>query len=146
MKTSKALSIVELLVVIGIISILSLIFFPSYSSLKSRTDLNETKKTIMTNLRSAQEEAVTQQLRYIIRFNSAINPSSYSLVKVNEDTNETIVWTKEIPPNLTSEITSQDNEFIFSADGSVLHAGEIRLTANQTKIITISPIGNITSP
>lgn len=145
MKKSKAITIVELIVVIGLISIITVISFVSFSPLKNSMDLNGQKKNIITDLRQAQSNATTDQFRHLIRFSPPINPTDYSLIRINEDLSETVIWTKNLPPNLTATITAPNSEFIFSADGSVIHSGEIELKTNlgKTKKIIINPIGNI---
>jgi len=141
MKKSKSLSLIEIIVVVAIISGVTAITIPAYSKIRPIYELSGQKKSLISNIRQAQENAVTTQNRHKIK----INNNSYDLIKINDDTSEALVWTKNFSPDINVETNFLDSEIIFQSDGSITHSGEISLGFHNSnwKKISINTIGNI---
>jgi prepilin-type N-terminal cleavage/methylation domain-containing protein len=144
-KPTKAFSLLEIITVVAIISIVTVISVPSYSNIKSQLDIRGTSNNLIGDLRNAQSDATTSQLLHCIRFNQASNPTSYSLIKINDDSTETIIRTQDIETNLKVEINVINNQFVFKSDSTPIHSGNITLNSPTgiTKTIVINPIGTI---
>lgn len=142
----KAISLMELLIVMGIISIIAAISIPAMQSYLPSLNLSSSAKAINTRLRQAQEEAVTTQKRHSLRFNTAVQPTEMSLIRINSDSSETTLDTVKLAKDVTLTIdpTITSNQVIFSADGGPNGSGNITVTLGEaSKIINISPAGVI---
>ena len=147
MKLKKGFTLIEYIVVIAIIGILSATVVAASSNFVPSLKLNGSAKNLQSHLRQAQEEAITQQKQYVIRFDLASSPPKYQLIKI--DGGETIVRTINLPQNITVSLSSDitDNQIAFSPDGGPSSSGDITITAGEkTKVITISPAGVIKLP
>ncbi len=140
----KGFSIIELIIVIGIIAILASITVPTISKTSPTYQLSGTSKELIANLRLAQEDAVSSQKQHLIKFSLESLPQSYQLIK--RDGTDTVLETQEINSNISISIDDafQDDEVVFSADGAPSSAGIITLNQeSQSKSIDISPAGVI---
>jgi prepilin-type N-terminal cleavage/methylation domain-containing protein len=145
MKNTEAFSIIELSIVVAIIGIVSTASILSYAPLKNSWEINGFKKQVVNDLKETRESSVTEQLRHELRFIPPNQPTTYSLVKINPDETENVLWTKAIPLSLNTNLLYDSQKIIFSLDGSSL-ANQIILTGKSnsiTKKITINPVGNI---
>lgn len=141
----KAFTLVEMLVVIGIIGILTGIAVPTLSRYLPGIQLNGSARTLSSNLRDAQQNAVTEQKQYIIRFNTTAVPPSYQMIKIDNSV-ETVIREVKLAnlETMTLQNTITNNQIIFSSDGGPSSSGNITLTINSVnKVVNVSPAGFI---
>lgn len=143
MKKSKiGFSIAELIVVLGIIALISLISIPLLVNYQKITKLRSESRLLATNLRLAQQMAITEQTTYNLKLFSLID--SYQVIN-----SETSVIIKDV--DLDSEISISsivnftDDTIQFNATGGVLENGSIILinTKNDTITLEIKPSGYV---
>lgn len=145
----KAFSLMELVIVMGLITILTAVTIISLESFSPTIKLNNSTKLILNKLRQAQEEAIAIQARHTLRFDDSTGTIVYQLIKINEDDSEnpqTLLETKELVDNLTVsfEPAAADNKVTFSSDGAPDWSGKITVGLSpSSKIIDISPAGVI---
>lgn len=141
----KAFNLIEVMVVIGIMSILAAALVPTLGNYLPGIQLNGSARTLASDLRLAQEKTVTEQNQYALIFDLSSSPKNYKLVKFGE-LNEPAL--KEVDfasnENVTLDSTISDNRIVFSADGGPSSSGNIVLSNNAgSKTINISPAGFI---
>ncbi len=133
----------ETLIVVGIIVFLALISVPLFREQQQTTKLKTDARTLLTDLRLAQQRTVAEQATYLVKLFSS--PDSYQVIK--RSGGDTIIKTR----NLTTGITWQDlgsftnQEVVFTSNGAVVEAGSIILknTNNQTATVEIKPSGYV---
>lgn len=141
----KAVTLIEMITVIGIISILTAIAAPTLSSYLPGVQLNGSTRVLSANLREAQERAVTEQKQHLIRFNLTAGDYYYQMIKIDGE-NEEIIEKVILPSQETIvlEETISNNQIIFSPDGGPSSSGDISLNINdKSKTINVSPAGFI---
>lgn len=147
----KAVSFIELVVVLAIIGILAAVTLPTIRNYLPGWQLSGSAKLLVNKLRQAQEEAVTTQNQYLIRFHPstdlAANPATYELIKRGGPTLETVTLPKNIALSPDASFFDQETEVyqvFFSADGGPSSSGNITLTyGSASRIINISTAGVI---
>ncbi|MFA5047787.1 MAG: prepilin-type N-terminal cleavage/methylation domain-containing protein [Patescibacteria group bacterium] len=142
-KTQPAgFTLIELIIVLSIILILTAISLPVYSSIQPNLDLNASIRQTTSDLRLAQQLAVTEQINYSVIFDVVDN--SYSIV--NTKTNY-IVKSYNINRNVRIEsITGlASSTATFNATGASLESGTIVLanSNNRQSTIEIKPSGYV---
>ncbi|KKQ73684.1 MAG: hypothetical protein US94_C0028G0002 [Berkelbacteria bacterium GW2011_GWB1_38_5] len=138
----KAVSFIELVVVISIMGLIAVITIPTVKSYLPSWQLSGTARVLLNQLRQAQEEAVTAQKQHLVRFTSTASPVTYDLIKV--DGTETVVETTTMPNNIIVALDASitGNQIIFSSDGGPSSSGNITISLNGvSKIINITPAG-----
>jgi prepilin-type N-terminal cleavage/methylation domain-containing protein len=147
----KGFTLTEMIVVIAIIGILVGTFVPTMSHYLPGIQLNGSARTLASNLREAQERAVTEQKQYLIRFFPATSPPSYQMIRIDNG-NEEEIRSVNLPsdtsltpdPTITLDPTTLKPQVIFSADGGPSSSGNITLGLGSVqKIINVSPAGFI---
>lgn len=141
----KGLTLPEMLVVIGIILILGVVSVPVLSRIAPHYRLTGASRELVSVLRESQSLAVTKQYNHITRFSS--ESQSYSIIRV-VDGNEQLQETINLPRQITiTNITSVNNQIIFTSSGAPQNSGTIQLSNNLGKTITIevTPSGQIKS-
>ena len=137
----------ELVIVMGVITILTAVTIVSARGFSPTFQLNNSTKLILNKLRQAQEEAISIQARHSLHFDTTTNPITYQLIKINDiDDSQTELETKELADNLTVsfEPVRAVSEVIFSSDGAPDWSGKITINlSGPTKTIDISPAGVI---
>lgn len=149
----KAISLMELLIVMGIMGIIAAISIPTMRNYLPTLHLSSSAKVINTRLRQAQEEAVTTQIKHGVQFNIATDPKSIDFFKFVDGTPPTITvlenvqLAKDITLAVDSTISNNPknaNSIIFSADGGPDVNGNIVVTLESaSKTINVSPAGVI---
>ena len=138
----KGFTLIEMLTVIGIIAIVSAISFPVYQNMRPNITLNSTARDLATDMRYAQQLAVTEQINYNVIFNTSA--SSYEIR--NSSTNA-MVSNKILPSGITFySITGlTGNVAKFTATGAAVQSGTIVLTnrKNKKSTIEIKPSGYV---
>jgi len=142
----RAFSLMELVIVVGIITILTAVTIISVRSFSPYFQLNNSTKLILSKLRQAQEEAIAIQARHSLFFDTSKTPLVYQLIKINDlDESRTPIETKELASNLTVDFNPERavKEVIFSSDGAPDWSGKITisLSTSNKKTIDVSPAG-----
>jgi len=138
-------SVAQLLIVIGVMMLVTAITLPNLTDYVKNLQLKNSTKEVMAKLKLAQQYALTEQVKYALRF-VPLN-SSYSLIKMGEP--ETTIDSYEMSSNvyLSSISGLQNNEAVYNAGGAVDYQGEIYLTHADTGVqtlINVKPAGYVT--
>jgi len=143
LKTSQSgFTLAEILVAISIIAVMAAISLPFYRSISMNLSLNSAARDLTSDLRQAQQLAVTEQINYILQLDQADNKY---LIK-NKQT-DAVIKQKNIASPITilaiSGLASSSAE--FNATGASLSTGEIILTNPNLRqvIIEIKPSGYV---
>lgn len=142
LKKDGGFSVAELVVALGIIVLISLVSLPLLINYQKTTKLRSEARALATNLRLAQQLAVTEQNIYNLKFLSSTD--SYQII--NSETSEII---KEV--ELDSEVSINEingftnNTIQFTSIGGVIETGNIILinTKNEISTIQIKPSGYV---
>jgi len=139
-KSNKGFTLIEVSIVVLIMVIITGISWQAIRVLQPSLRLSSVSRDIVTDLRYAQQEAVTEQVDYGIRISSSTN--EYQIV--NYGTNQTILE-KTLPAGISfSEIIGfSEDEVVFNPYGAAKEAGSITLinTKGETKTIEVRPSG-----
>lgn len=150
----KGISLMELLIVMGIMAIIAAISIPMMRNYLPSWQLSNSSKAVSSRLRQAQEEAVTTQIKHGVQFNTAADPKSIDFFKFVDGTPPTITvienvqMAKDITLAVDATISNNPknaNSIIFSADGGPDVNGNIVVTfgGGSSKTINVSPAGVI---
>lgn len=141
-STERGFTLLEMLIVISIIGIIALFGLPAYEQVAPNLALSSVSKDISTDLRYAQQLAVTEQVIYSIIFNTVNN--SYQIV--NSSSGQTL-QTKNVDRRITIEqITGLASDTVnFTPTGAVTESGQIILknTSNKRVTIEVKPSGYV---
>lgn len=135
-------SLMEILVVIGIITLLSLIAIPLLLNYQRTTKLKSESRVLAINLRLAQQLSVTEQKIYYLK----LFPETKTYQIINSETsqiNKQVELDQEVSIN---EINGFPNNTIrFNVTGGVLESGYVTLinTKNEVSTIHIKPSGYV---
>lgn len=141
----KAITLLELLIVIAIIGIMAAAAVPVASHYIPGIQLSGSARTLSGNLREAQEKTVTEQKQHLIRFYPTGTPAYYEMIRLNNSVEELQKRT-DLPSSVSITLapTITNNQIIFSADGGPSSSGDITLSINlSSKIVNVSPAGFI---
>ena len=138
----KGFSAIELLVAIGIIVMISVITIPLLVNYQKTSKLRSEARVLATNLRLAQQLAITEQNIYNVK----LYPLSNSYEIINSVTSAVI---KEV--DLTSEVTFNsingftDDTVQYTPTGSAIQSGSIVLinTKGEISTLQIKPSGYV---
>lgn len=141
-KIITGFSLLELIVVIAIFAVLSAIALPTYQQLRPNIVLNSTARQIASDLRYAQQLAVTEQIVYSVVFNRVGN--SYQIIKSSP---QTTIRNVQLKPQVSMQsITGlTDNTVDFNAAGAASESGDIVVvnTNNRSITVEIKPSGYV---
>lgn len=148
-QTKKGFSILEVVLVVGILSI-ALGFSLLYTQTSQvRSDLNTQTTMLVSNLRLAQSNAISghtsqpvgvhlSSSSYVLFLGDVYNPNSVSNYTVN------------LPPTITIQnitLNGGGNDIVFTVpDGDPLKSGSFTLRSdqiNKSNTITISSLGTV---
>jgi len=140
-KLNAAFTSTELLIFISLVGILVLIGIPAFRTYRPSLELSGTVRELVSDLRYAEQLAVTEQVNYGVRFSSSTD--KYQIIKFGAT--EEIIEEKTFPSTVSfDKITGlTGDEAIFNPYGAVQESGIIILinTKNSTTSIDIRPSG-----
>ena len=139
---SHGFTLAELLVIIGIIAVIATVSLPVYRSISMNINLTSAGRDMATDLRFAQQQAVTTQAGYRVAF--YIGSNSYAIINV--ETGATAKSrTLKAPITIVSVTGLTGDAVTFNATGAVDSAGIITLAnPNGRRIaIDIKPSGYV---
>lgn len=138
----KGYTLIELSIVISIIALLALITIPILANYQKTAKLRNEARLFATNIRYAQQLAITEQNIYSVKIFTISN--SYQIV--NEGTSSIIKDVTLDTAVTIGEINSLTNDTIqFNPTGAAVETGNIALinAKNQTSTIEIKPSGYV---
>ena len=146
-KSQKSFTLIEILIVIGIIVVLAGIGFPVFRSYQPTLQLNGTARDLISNLRYAQQLALTEQIEYCVQFPADFPiDRKYQIVQCGESepVKPEIIIPEEII-ELTFSPALTNNEVRYNPYGAVKESTDITLknTKEDTKTIKVRPSGFI---
>lgn len=129
---------------------LAAITIPMMKNYLPSWQLSGSSRTLVNNLRQAQEEAVTTQEQHRVKFfNPTDPPVTYELFQIGAtEPLEVITMSNNVtvtgPDGAPLDQTFSENQVIFSADGGPSANGDIVINLGDvSKTINISPAGVI---
>ena len=141
-QKNNGFSLTEILIVIAIIGLVTLISLPIYRQVKPTINLDSKTRILVSDLRYAQQLAVTEQMNYRVEFNQAL--SQYTIR--NEATNA-VIKTETVNQGIEIESINglTDNTVIFNVTGAAIEDGSIILINdnNATSTVSIKPSGYV---
>jgi prepilin-type N-terminal cleavage/methylation domain-containing protein len=142
---NNGFTLVEIFVVILIISIITGIFFGGLKVLQPSMRLDGVIRNLATDLRYAQQQAVSEQFNYGISF--FIDTNEYQILKYITSTTTQEISKKSLAQGISFyEIKDfTNNSVIFNPYGSVAESGSVSLvnSKQEIKIIKVKPSGFI---
>jgi len=148
MSKRPGFNLVEISVVIAILGILMMIGIPSARFFIPNIELTTTAREVTSQLRFAAQQSVTEQVKYLIKFNTVLG--QYSLYRLPDPLDpevEEFIETKELPSSISFNSISglTENEVSFNSAGAPSESGQIELknTNNSSKTINIRPSGYV---
>ncbi len=146
MTMRKAFSLTELLVILGVLSILIIASLPVFNFFKSESLLTNVSEEIISRLRLAQSRTITSEAgsQYGVYFNDTSQPNQYVLFKGSSYSLRDPLSDETFP--LPNEIKiyainlGAGKEVVFEKiDGETINAGSVflQLTADLSKTRTI---------
>jgi len=142
MDKPQAFTLIEILVVISVIGLVLVMSIPLVNNAQKSSKLRNEARQLATDLRYAQQLAVTEQIIYNVVFSTSTD--SYQII--NSETSE-VIKTSDIDQEVSiDDVTGFINETAeFNASGAVITIGEIILinTKNETSTVEIKPSGYV---
>jgi Tfp pilus assembly protein FimT len=136
----KAFTILELILIIAILGIMVSVSLFAILNLIPSLKIDSASRDLITDLRYAQELALSQQIDYSVYFMTSTQ--EYKIIKKTSPQEE--ILTKKLPSGIYfKEIDFLNNEVIFNLYGAVKEAGKVILENQNGKEVTIqiSPSG-----
>lgn len=138
----KGFTLVEFSISVIIVSLIILVSIPMFVNYQKNTKLKSEARVLATNLRLAQQLAITEQIIY----NLTLYPDSNEYKIINSQTSAVV---KTVP--IDSEVTISQikaltaNTAKFNPTGAAIETGEIILTntRSETSTIQIKPSGYV---
>jgi len=141
-------TLVEMMVVVAVMAVMAAIAIPSFMSLLPGMRLNGAARQVMGDLMDARMEAVKQNNRFRVFFNSP-ETNQYEILDDDDNGNdkddgETII-TKNIQDNYSDVTFSSTNNPIFYPRGTAASLPTITLqnTDGGCKEVTVSITGRV---
>jgi len=136
----KGFTLAELLVIIGVIGILAFFTMPALRNFQSTMRLNGVSRELISDIRYAQQLAITEQLEYCVQFFPL--EKRYQLIQCGGAVpiKESLL-PEEIISLSVNDLT--DNEIRYNPYGAVQEEGNIILenTKHETKTILVKISG-----
>lgn len=146
LKNKEGGMLIDLLVVLGIIVLLSTMAIPYIRRYQPNLKLHGTARNLASDLRYAQQLAVTQQKVHVVYFDAANN--KYLIQRLDAAT--TTVKTVNFDPDISYQQISglSDNYVYYNFYGGVSQPGQVILKNNNnlTSLINIKTSGYVELP
>ncbi len=139
----NSFTLIELLIVLAIIGILVGISIPVYRQFQPTIQLNGAVRTLVTDLRYAQQLTVTEQKEHCVRFSPDDEDKEYKIIQCQNPEAEKILRTISLQEidSITVDGFS-NNEVRYNPYGAVKETGTITLEVNEkAKTIDVRPSG-----
>lgn len=137
----NGITLVETLIVLGIIGILSGVGIFAFNNYKASIDLTGSGRELVSNLRYAEQLSVSEQIRHGIQFFQ--NDNKYQIIKygATEEVLKEVVFPAGISYQSITGFTS--NRVRFNPYGASEENGSVIIinTDNATKTIEVKPSG-----
>jgi prepilin-type N-terminal cleavage/methylation domain-containing protein len=144
-EDQKAVTLVELMVVISIIAIMGAIASPTFFNYRSTLKLRTAARELASDTRYARQLAVSQNNSYSLCFDTT-KTSQYSIFNTNDCTG-TPVKTIDIAQTYSGVAKSGGATLVFSPLGTVTPPNTVftlnEADISQTKTVTVSGAGNV---
>jgi prepilin-type N-terminal cleavage/methylation domain-containing protein len=141
----RGLTLIEIMVVIGIIVSVALVSVPYFRDYQSHTKLKTDARALIGDLRLAQQYTVSEQNTHLIKL-IVTNPQKYQLIK-RIGQNDTLIKEKNLSQGISWQNTGEfsNYEIIFTSTGAVVQAGNVVLgdDLNQTSTVEVKPSGYV---
>lgn len=136
----KSLTLIEILIIIGIIAIIVGVSVPVFNIFQPTLQLNGAVRNLTTNLRYTQQLAVTEQINYCLQL--FLPEKKYQIIQCDKTQPMIEVYLPEKIKQITSDGFT-NNKVEFNPYGSVKENGTIALenTENKIKTIEVRPSG-----
>lgn len=142
-RVKNCFTLVEILVVLSIVGVLALIGIPAFRAYQPSLQLSGVVRELSTDLRYAEQLAITEQVEHGIIFLPGVN--QYQIVRFGEPNQ--VLGLKTLPSGVSFlEITGfTDNKVLFNPYGAAQESGIITLVnaKNATSGIDVRPAGFI---
>lgn len=142
-KNKNGYTLIETLVILGVIIILLLINLPLLQQYQPVMKLKGESRELATELRYAQQLTLTEQVVHLVRFFPS--EEKYQVIRAEEGQDEEIIKEVELTsPIIFQEITFTDNQLSFNTAGASSEAGQVTLTNNENyNIVEVKPSGYV---
>ncbi len=136
-RTKNGFTLTELLIILGIIVILISISIPLINNIRPQLILSGAVRDLITNIRYAQQLAVTEQADHGVYF-STTTEDKYQIIR-HKNGADSVVKEKLLPDGINfQQITPlTSNEIRFNPYGAVDEDGEITLINNNGATTTV---------
>lgn len=123
MRTQDGFGVLELLLALAIMAILVVAALPNLQRYLAQRDLQQTARLLSTDLRLAQQYAVTQNEAYRLQYVGAA--ANYTLLRVSDGT---VVKQVDLPATVVITNTFTGDRAEFAATGAPVQGGTFCLT------------------
>ncbi|MDD4625005.1 MAG: prepilin-type N-terminal cleavage/methylation domain-containing protein [Candidatus Pacebacteria bacterium] len=141
-KNGKGFSLIEIMIVFAVAGIMAGLCLFSFSLYRPALELSNTSKEIISNMRYAQQLAVSQQINYGVYFYPS--EKKYQVIKCSQP--EELIKNIFLPSAISlRQINFTDNKLIFNIYGAAVEAGSITIENNEysTSTVEVKPSGFI---
>ncbi len=143
----KGFTLLELIVVVGLIVLVGTFITPTYQLLLSQLQLNTAVEQVAEQVRLAQQKTVTEQTIYGITF--TVGATSVPLYSYNSGTGtKTTQSTLQLPTNISISTVSfsTNTDIRFATSGAPNYSGTLTLLdsiRSKSRTIEIRPSGTV---
>jgi prepilin-type N-terminal cleavage/methylation domain-containing protein len=143
-KRQSGFSLMELLIVMAILIIIAGIGLMVFQQIKLTMRLSGTVRQLITDLRYAQQLAITEQVTHGLQFSTTTPPGldQYQLIRYGQPSQ--VIFTKQLPQGIRFQSIGFTNQKVsFNPYGAAQQSGEIVLinTQNASSTIDVRPSG-----
>ena len=148
MINKSGFTLIEMGVVIGILVILISVGIPTTRVFIPNLELSSVAREISSELRYAAQQAVTEQINHIVKFDLvAKNYSLYQITDPEDPMTEIFIRTTDLPNSINYQSIENltDNQVRFNSAGAPSESGQITIENTQAndKTINIRPSGYV---